>query len=60
MTVSRSRTAFPPHPDLFIDDVPLTLCDSFKILGVTFDNKFTFEQHLCSVSSSDWFTEKVF
>ena len=29
MTVSRSRTAFPPHPDLFFDDVQLTVCDSF-------------------------------
>ena len=52
MSVSRSRTAFPPHPDLFIDDVPLALCDSLKVPGVIFDNKFTFGQHLCSVSSS--------
>ena len=52
MTVSRSRTAFLPHPDLFIDDVLLTLCDFFKILGVIFDNKFAFEQHHHSVSSS--------
>ena len=51
MTVSRSRTAFSPHPYLFIDDVPLTLCDSFKILDVIFYNRFTFEQHFCSVSS---------
>ena len=50
-TVSRSRTAFLPLPDLFIGDVPLTLCGSFKILGVIFDNRFTFEQHLCLVSS---------
>ena len=34
MTVSTSKTVFPPYPDLFIDDVPLTLCDSFTILGV--------------------------
>ena len=52
MTASRSRTEFPPHPDHFIDDVPLTLCDSFKICGVIFISKFTFEQHLRSVSSS--------
>ena len=53
LTVSRSRTAFPPHPYLFIDDTPLTVSDSFKIFGVPviFDSKFTFE-HLCSVSSS--------
>ena len=42
MIVSRSRTAFPPHLDLFISDVPLTLCASFKIIGVIFDDKFTF------------------
>ena len=51
MIVSRSRTLQPQHPDLFIDNVPLTTSDSFKILGVTFDSKFTFESHLCSVSS---------
>ena len=42
MTVSRSRTAFPPSPDLSIDDVPLTLCYSFKILSVLSDNKICF------------------
>ena len=51
MIVSRSRTLQPQHPDLFIDDVPLTTSDSFKILGITFDSKFTFESHLRSVSS---------
>ena len=51
MIVSRSRTLQPQHPDLFIDNVPLTTSDSFKILGVTFDSKFTFESHLRSVSS---------
>ena len=25
VTVNRSRTTFPPHPDLFTDDVPLIL-----------------------------------
>ena len=32
MTMSRSRTAFSPHPDLFIGDVPLSLCDSLRFL----------------------------
>ena len=50
MTVSRARSAFPPHLDLFIDNVPLTLCDSFKIFGVIFV-KFAFEHHLRLVSS---------
>ena len=51
MPVSRSK-AFPPHPDadLFINDVPLTLCDSFNILFVIFDNRFIFEHHSASSS----------
>ena len=52
MIVSRSRTVQPHHPDLFIDGVPLTANNSFKILGVLFDNKLTFESHIRSVSSS--------
>ena len=52
MIVSRSRTVNPPHPDLFIDGTQLVTSESFKILGVLFDSKFTFEQHLRSVSSS--------
>ena len=51
MIVSRSRTPQPQHPDILIDNVPLTTSDSFKILGITFDSKFTFESHLYSVSS---------
>ena len=43
---------FSPHADIFIHVVPLTLLDSFKILGVILDNKFTSEQHFHSVSSS--------
>ena len=39
-----SRTAYLPHPDFFIDVLPLTLCDSFRILGVIFDSRFTFGQ----------------
>ena len=52
MIVSRSRTPDPPHPDLVIEDVPISTCDSFKLLGVLLDSKFTFEKHIRSVSSS--------
>ena len=52
MIVSRSRNLVPNHPDLSIDNFILHTCDSFIILGVLFDSKFTFEQHICSVSSS--------
>ena len=44
MIVSRSRTVFPPHTDLLVGSTHVT----FKILGVTFDSKFTFESPICS------------
>ena len=52
MIVSRSRTPDPPHPDLLIDNDPVSTCTSFKLLGVMLDSKFTFEKHIRSVSSS--------
>ena len=48
---SRSRILQPQHPDLVIDNVPLTTSDSFNILKAIFGSKFTFESHLHSVSS---------
>ena len=52
MIVSRSRTVYPNHHDLFINNVVLTTCGSFKIWSVLFDSKFTFEQHVRCISSS--------
>ena len=52
MIVSRSRTVFPPHPDLLVGSISLNSCDSFKILGVMFDSKFTSERNIRSNSSS--------
>ena len=52
MIVSRSKTVYPNHRNFFINSVVLTTCGSFKILGVLFDSKFTFEQHIRSISSS--------
>ena len=52
MIVSRSRTVFPTHLNLLVGSTSLNSCDSFKILGVMFDSKFTFERHIRSVSSS--------
>ena len=43
MIVSRSRTVFSPHPDLLVGSTSLNSCEFLKILGVTFDSKFTFE-----------------
>ena len=52
MIVSRSETELPAHADLIIDNVILEKKNSFKILGILFDSKFTFEQHIRSMSSS--------
>ena len=52
MIVSRSRTLLPEHPDLLLNNVVLSTYSSFKILGILFDSKFTFEQHIRSISSS--------
>ena len=51
MIISRSRTLYPQHPDLRIDNAVLVTSNSFKILGVTFDSKLTFEKHIRNVAS---------
>ena len=53
MIVSRSRTVFPPRPDLLVGSTSLNSCGSFKLFGVMFDSKFTFEWHIRSISSSE-------
>ena len=52
MIVSRSRTIIPSHGPLLLDGVELTNSDSLCILGVTFDCKLTFEQHIRSITSA--------
>ena len=52
LIVSRSRTVFPPHPNLLVGSTSLNSCDYFKILGVMFDSKFTFERYIRSISFS--------
>ena len=49
--VSRSRTVFPTHPELFYKQYFFKFM-SLKILGVTFVSKFTFERHIRSIYSS--------
>ena len=46
MIVSRSRTIHPQSPPLTIDGTVLKESDDLVILGVTFDSKMTFENHL--------------
>ena len=50
MIVSRSRTMHPQSPPLTIGGTVLKESDDLHILGVTFDSKMTFENHLCWVS----------
>ena len=52
IVISRSRTAFPCHPDIVVGGATIPPCSTLKLLGVTFDPKFTFETHLRSVASS--------
>ena len=50
MIVSRSPTVHPQSPPLTIGVTVLKESDDLVILGVTFDSKMTFENHLRSVS----------
>ena len=52
MIVSRSRTMHPQLSPLTIDRTVLKEPDDLVILGVTFNSKFTFENHLRSVSKA--------
>ena len=52
MIVSRSRTVFPLLTPLTLDGTVLKESADLVILGVTFDAKLTFENHLRSVSSA--------
>ena len=52
MIVSRTRAVFLPHLDLLVGSTSLNSCDSFTILGVMFDSKFTCERHIRSISSA--------
>ena len=46
ITVSRSRTLFPEHSDLLLCGTSIAVTSSLKLLGVTIDNKVTFEKHI--------------
>ena len=57
VVVSRSRTMNLPYPNLIINGHSLAMDDSFKLLGVLFNKKLTFEKHVRIVASN--ITQKV-
>ena len=54
LVVSRYRTASPPHGDLVLSGVSIRASHNLDILGVKFDSKLTFDNHVrgivCRVS----------
>ena len=48
---SRSRTKYPLHPTLVLNDSVLSESSNLKVLGVILDSKMTFADHLRSLSS---------
>ena len=48
---SRSRTIFPEHPELCINDTAIENVTDLRLLGVLFDSKLTFESHVRNVTS---------
>ena len=49
--MSRSRTASPPHGDLVLSAVSIRASPNLDILGVKFDSKLTFEDHVRGIVS---------
>ena len=52
MTVSRSRTALPHHPSLLIGGSSVSISKSIRLLGVTLDDKLTFEEQLQTMAAA--------
>ena len=50
--ISRSRTPYPLHPPLTLCGLDLEVSSSLKLLGVTIDDKLTFEKHVRNIASS--------
>ena len=48
--VSRSRTAYPFHGSLSLDGAIVKEFSVLEILGVKFDRKFLFEEHIRSIA----------
>ena len=52
LLVSRSQTNVPPHPPLCVNNTFLSESQFLTILGITFDSRLTFEEHLANVSAT--------
>ena len=51
LVVSRFRTVNPPHGYLVLSGVSIRASPNLNILGVKFDSKLTFEDHVCGIVS---------
>ena len=51
LVVSRSMTVSPPRFDLFLSGVSIRASPNLDILGVMFDSKLTFEDHVRGIVS---------
>ena len=51
-TISRSKTPYQPHPPLILCGFNLEVSSFLKLLGVTLDDKLTFEKHICNIAAS--------
>ena len=51
LVVSRSKTVSPPNGDLVFSGVSIRASPSLNILGMEFDSKLTFEDHVCGIVS---------
>ena len=58
VVVSRSNTVRPPHVDLVLSGVFIRASPNLDILGVKFDSKLTFEDHVRGVVSR--VSERIF
>ena len=52
MIISLSRTPHPPHPLLTLCGLNLEVSSTLKLLGVTLDDKLSFENHIRNTVSS--------
>ena len=51
LVVSRSRTVSPPHGDFVLSGVSNGASSNLDILGMKFDSKLTFNDHVCGIVS---------